>query len=458
MLRHLAPRAQNEAQARPPAGREVYAAGRGSAPESVLPTEHAFGYDAGVTSAPILHCDLDAFYASVEQFLDPSLRGKPVLVGGGVVVAASYEARAHGVSAPMNVRSALARCPGAVVVPGSFKEYAAFSERVMAVLSDFSPIVEQISIDEAFVDVSGTTHLLGSPTDIGRSIRSRVREEIGLPISVGIASSKFLAKVASARAKPDGLLFVDPADEIDWLHELPVRVIWGVGPVTEGRLAELGIGTVGELAHTPVETLQRWLGSAGGRHLHQLAWNRDPRSVETTRRAKSIGAQSALGRGLTDTDELSAVLLHLADRVSSRLRKKSRVGRTFTLRVRFDDMTSATRATTFDAPLNTTAAIHQAAMALLDDARGDHTGPLTLVGISMSKLSPEGAVQLELGLDDGDVSHSGSRAAQHQADIDRQIDLARARFGAGVVGRASDLLDARSRRVDDGFRELAEKD
>ncbi len=208
-----------------------------------------------MVAAPILHCDLDAFYASVEQFLDPSLRGKPVLVGGGVVVAASYEARAHGVSAPMNVRAALARCPGAIVVPGSFKEYADFSERVMAVLSDFSPIIEQISIDEAFVDVSGTTHLLGSPAEIGRAIRSRVREEIGIPISVGIASSKFLAKVASAQAKPDGLLFVDPADEIDWLHGLPVRVIWGVGPVTEGRLGELGVGTVGELAHTPVETL-----------------------------------------------------------------------------------------------------------------------------------------------------------------------------------------------------------
>lgn len=411
-----------------------------------------------VASAPILHCDLDAFYASVEQLLNPSLRGKPVLVGGGVVVAASYEARAYGVSAPMNVRAALARCPDAIVVPGSFREYADYSERVMAILSDFSPIIEQISIDEAFVDVSGTTHLLGAPGEIGRAIRQRVRAETGLPISVGVASSKFLAKVASARAKPDGMLFVDPENEIEWLHELPVRVIWGVGPVTEGRLAELGIGTVGELAHTPVETLGRWLGKSSGRHLHQLAWNRDPRSVETTRKAKSIGAQSALGRGLTDTEELSAVLLHLADRVSSRMRKKSKVGRTFTLRVRFDDMTSATRATTFDTPLNSTAALHHAAMSLLDDARRDHDGPLTLVGLSMSKLSTEGAVQLELGLDDGDIVHSGSKAAQHQADIDRQIDIARARFGAGAVGRASDLLDVESRRIDDGFRELAEKD
>jgi DNA polymerase-4 len=394
----------------------------------------------------------------VEQILDPSLAGRPILVGGGVVVAASYEARAFGVSAPMNVRRALERCPDAVVVSGSFNEYSDYSDRVMAILRDFTPLLEQISIDEAFLDVSGSTHLLGEPAEIAREIRRRVRGETGLPISVGVASSKFLAKVASAAAKPDGLLVVNPDDEITWLHSLPVRVIWGIGPVTERKLHERGIETVGELATTPVEALSRWLGPGAGHHLQALAWNRDPRPVQTTRRAKSIGAQSALGRGVTDTEELSGVLLHLADRVGTRMRKKHKVGKTFTLRVRFDDMTSATRATTFDAPLNTTAAIHRAAMSLLDDARGDHEGPLTLVGISMSKLSDQGAVQMELALDEGDVSHAGSAAADHQAAIDEQIDRARERFGRGVVGRASDLLNKDRRRVDDGFRKLAEKD
>lgn len=255
--------------------------------------------------APILHCDLDAFYASVEQVLNPDLKGKPVLVGGGVVVAASYEARAYGVSAPTNVRAALAKCPHAVVVPGSFAKYSEYSDQIMGILGDFTPLVEQISIDEAFLDVSGSTHLLGDAAQIGRSIRERVKQETGLPISVGIASSKFLAKVASAAAKPDGLLHVSPENEIEWLHSLPVRVIWGIGPVTESKLFEIGVKTVGELANTPVDSLERWLGRASGYHLHALAWNRDPRHVETTRRAKSIGAQSALGRGLTDTEELS---------------------------------------------------------------------------------------------------------------------------------------------------------
>jgi DNA polymerase-4 len=411
-----------------------------------------------MTGTPILHCDLDAFYASVEQILDPSLAGRPILVGGGVVVAASYEARAFGISAPMNVRRALERCPEAIVVSGSFSEYSDYSDRVMAILRDFTPLLEQISIDEAFLDVSGTMHLLGDPAEIARAIRGRVKVETGLPISIGVASSKFLAKVASAAAKPDGLLVVNPDDEISWLHSLPVRVIWGIGPVTERKLHDRGVKTVGELAATPVEALSRWLGPGAGHHLHALAWNRDPRPVQTSRRAKSIGAQSALGRGLTDTEELSGVLLHLADRVATRMRKKRKVGKTFTLRVRFDDMTTATRATTFDAPLNTTAAIHLAAMALLDDARGDHDGPLTLVGISMSKLSDEGAIQMELALDEGDVSHVGSIAADHQAEIDKQIDRARERFGRDVVGRASDLLNKDRRRVDDDFRKLAEKD
>ncbi|MDX1449926.1 MAG: DNA polymerase IV, partial [Acidimicrobiia bacterium] len=237
--------------------------------------------------AHILHVDLDAFYASVEQLLDPSLRGKPVLVGGGIVLAASYEARAYGISAPMNVRAALARCPQATVVTGSFGRYLEFSEQVMAICRDATPLVEQISVDEAFLDVSGTEHLLGSPRTIGAEIRRRVRTEVGLPISVGIARTKFLAKVASGQAKPDGMIEVLPEDELAWLHRLPVRVMWGVGPVTERSLAELGIGTVGDLAAIPLRALSARLGFHGAAHLHALAHNRDPRPVVTAHRGKS---------------------------------------------------------------------------------------------------------------------------------------------------------------------------
>ncbi len=406
----------------------------------------------------ILHVDLDAFYASVEQLLDPSLRGKPVLVGGGVVLAASYVARAFGVSAPMGIKEAKARCPQAIVVPGEFGRYVELSDRVMEICADMTPRVEQISIDEAFLDVQGSVHLLGSPRDIGEAIRRRVRTEVGLPISVGIASTKFLAKVASGQAKPDGLIEVDPEWEIEWLHSLPVSVIWGVGPVTERALAEFGIHLVGELARTPTETLVHRLGPGIGGKLKALAWNRDFRHVETEHRAGSVGAQSALGRGLSDPRELGRVLLGLSDRVSGRMRKKGRAGRTITVRVRYPDMTSGTRAVTLPMAVSSTAGLHHAGLPLLADARRSPEEPLTLVGISVSKLERTGPLQLELPYDAGDPTRTGSAAGLAHLLIDERVDEARARFGKDAVGRASLLLDPRHRSVPDEFRELAEKD
>ncbi|HEX6302258.1 MAG TPA: DNA polymerase IV, partial [Acidimicrobiia bacterium] len=236
----------------------------------------------------LLHADLDAFYASVEQLLNPELRGKPVLVGGGIVVAASYEARAFGVRAPMSTRDALALCPKAIVVDGHFSQYLDLSDRVMAILDDATPVVEQISVDEAFLDVSGTTHLLGTPSDIARNIRRRVREEVGLPISIGIASTKFLSKIASARAKPDGLVVVEVGTELDFLHPLPVEALWGVGKVTAARLHRLGISTIGELSEINSSSLRPQLGAAASGALRSLSWNQDPRPVRGGRRAGSV--------------------------------------------------------------------------------------------------------------------------------------------------------------------------
>jgi DNA polymerase IV len=408
-----------------------------------------------MVAAHILHVDLDAFYASVEQLLDPTLRGKPVLVGGGVVLAASYEARAYGISAPMGVRAALARCPHAIVVEGSFDRYLDFSSRVMDICRDATPLIEQISVDEAFLDVSGTEHLLGSPRQIGMRLRERVRDEVGLPISVGIARTKFLAKVASGQAKPDGMIEVLPDSELAWLHRLPVRVMWGVGPVTGRALAEMGVRTVGDLAATPIATLSRRLGLGTASHLFALAHNQDPRHVVTRRVGKSVGAQSALGRGTSDPADLAVVLLGLSDRVARRLRKKELAGRTITIRARFDDMSVRTRAATLPTAVSTTAGIHQAGLALLDSARSG--AALTLIGISVSKLQRRTALQLELPFEEGDPTRSGSVRGAAALRVDEQIDAARARFGPSAVGRASVLLSNRG-AVPDAFRELAERD
>src|ERR1700756_2458032 len=244
--------------------------------------------------ACILHADLDAFYASVEQLLAPSLRGKPVAVGGGVVLAASYEAKAFGIISGMSGRRARELCPQLLFVAGHFRDYQRLGDAAIGVLNDFTPLVERISIDEAFADVAGCTHLFGPPAEIARTIRHRVRAELGLPISVGVARTKHLAKIASQVAKPDGLVVVDPDRELAFLHHLPVELMWGVGPVTKARLAELGVLTIGQLAKTHRGALETLLGHAVGQKLAALAWNRDPREIVTHRRAQSAGAQSAI--------------------------------------------------------------------------------------------------------------------------------------------------------------------
>ncbi len=402
----------------------------------------------------ILHADLDAFYASVEQMLDPRLKGKPVAVGGGVVLAASYEARAHGIAAPMPTRDARRLCPDLVVVNGHFENYLEISDQVMEILTDAGPVVEQISVDEAFLDVAGTVHLLGPPSDIARIIRRRVRTEVGIPISVGIASTKFLAKVASARAKPDGLVSVPKDSELEFLHPLPVSAMWGVGRVTDVRLNNYGIRTVGDLAEVPTSALASILGPGAGRALHALAWNHDARPVRAGRRAGSVGSQQALGRGLTDRGELAVVVLGLADRVGRRLRAKSRVGSTLTVRVRLPGPRVLSRSHTLDSPTASTAAICNLGVALLDKALEGEGDPATLVGLSMSNLGTDRFLQLELELDDGDLLRAGSMAALKRRALDDSVDAVRERFGRETLKLG---FGSGRRGLPDEFRELAEK-
>src|SRR5438132_504768 len=294
--------------------------------------EHMF-----VTSeATILHADLDAFYASVEQRDDPRLRGRPVIVGAGVVLAASYEAKAFGVRTAMGGRQAWQLCPSAVVVPPRMSAYAEASKAAFRVFEDSSPLVEGISIDEAFLDVRGLERISGTPTEIAARLRRDIRECVGLPITVGVARTKFLAKVASGVAKPDGLLVVPPDRELSFLHPLPVERLWGVGPATARKLHERRISTVGEVARLPEPMLVAILGRGAGRHLHALAHNRDPRPVQVGRRRHSIGSQRALGRSLRSASVVDAVLVALVDRVTRRMRAAGRVGRTVVLRLRFD--------------------------------------------------------------------------------------------------------------------------
>jgi DNA polymerase IV len=411
-------------------------------------------------TATILHADLDAFYASVEQLLDPSLRGKPIAVGGGVVLAASYEARVFGVRGGMLGRRARELCPQLTFVPGHFEDYQRLGDAAIEVLGDFTPLVERISIDEAFADVAGCTHLFGPPAEIAKAIRRRVRAELGLPISVGVARTKHLAKIASQVAKPDGLVVVDPETELDFLHDLPVELMWGVGPVTRARLAEIGIVTIGQLAKTSRGALESLLGHAAGQKLAALAWNRDPREIETHRRARSAGAQSAIGRKPADERVYRPTLRHLADRVGTRLRAKARLGRTVSVRVRFADLRSVTRSVTLPAPISATATLAEFAEELVRGVMADHPDEQTisLLAISVSHLEEQAEVQLELplGLED-EKRRPGAKKGVARWAIDRAVDTIRGRFGWEAVGYASVVLEA-SRLVPDAFRELAEKD
>jgi DNA polymerase-4 len=410
--------------------------------------------------ATILHADLDSFYASVEQLLDPSLRGKPVAVGGGVVLAASYEAKAFGVRGGMPGRRALELCPQLIFVGGHFDAYQRLGDAAIQVVGDFTPLVERVSIDEAFADVAGCTHLFGPPAEIAKAIRRRVRAELGLPISVGVARTKHLAKIASQVAKPDGLVVVDPAGELAFLHDLPVELMWGVGPVTKARLAEVGVRTIGQLAQTPGWSLQRLLGRALGEKLTALAWNRDPREIKTQHRARSAGAQSAIGRKPAEERIFRPTLRHLADRIGTRLRAKSRPGRTLTVRVRFADLRSVTRSVTLPAPISATTILAEIAEDLVRGVLADHPDEKTisLLAIAVSNLEAHAVVQLELPLGLADEARRpGSRKGAARQVADGAVDKIRDRFGWEAVGYGSVALGI-SRSVPDAFRELAEKD
>jgi DNA polymerase IV len=375
--------------------------------------------------ATILHADLDAFFASVEQRDNPRLRGRPVIVGGGVVMAASYEARAHGVRSAMGGARARRLCPHAEVVEPRFSAYVEASKAVFELFRDAAPVVEAMSIDEAFLDVRGLERISGTPAEIAARLRDDVRRHVGLPLSVGVARTKHLAKVASAAAKPDGLLVVPPDGEEAFLHPLPVEALWGVGPKTAAKLHARGIRTVGELARRSEPALVAMLGRASGRHLHALANNRDPRRVERGRSRRSFGSQSALGRSTTSFDALDVTLIALVDRVTRRMRAKGRAGRTVVLRLRFGDFTRASRSRTLPFPTAASETVLATARALLAAARpAIESRGITLVGVAVSGIDGAG-VQLELPLDGPD-----------SAALDLVLDEVRERFGAGAVTRA----------------------
>jgi DNA polymerase-4 len=411
-------------------------------------------------AASILHADLDAFYASVEQLLDPALRGKPIAVGGGVVLAASYEAKAFGVRGGMPGRRARELCPHLQFVGGNFKRYQEFGDRAIDVVRDFTPLIERISIDEAFADVGGSTHLFGTPAEMAEQIRIRVREEVGLPISVGVARTKHLAKIGSQVAKPDGLIVIDPARELEFLHDLPVELMWGVGPVTKERLAEMGVSTIGQLAETPGRALERLLGHAIGARLGALAWNQDPRAVEMHRRAGSVSAQSALGKQPATEDVIGPTLRHLADRVASRMRKKNLAGRTVTARVRFADLRAVTRSVTLPAAISATVILAEVAEDLVATALADHPeeANISLLAIGVSHLEEDSALQLELPFElEGEARRPGTEKGAARWVLDRSVDDVREKFGRELVGYGSVALADR-RSVPDEFRELAEKE
>ena len=375
-------------------------------------------------AADILHADLDSFYASVEQRDDARLRGRPVIVGGGVVLAASYEAKAYGVRTAMAGGQARRLCPGAIVVPPRMAAYTEASRAVFEVFRATTPLVEPLSIDEAFLAVGGLRRIAGPPELIAGQLRREVARQVGLPITVGVARTKFLAKIASRVAKPDGLLVVPPEGELAFLHPLPVELLWGVGAVTAGKLHDWGITTVAQVAELSEPSLVSLLGRAAGRQLHALAHNRDPRPVQVGRRRGSIGSQRALGRSRRSAVELDAVLVGLVDRVTRRMRSAGRVGRTVVLRLRFDDFTRATRSHTLagatartDSVLAAVRALHTGARPLIE-RRG-----LTMIGIAVANLCDADAVQLALPFDGPPMA------------LDTALDHVRDRFGSAAVTR-----------------------
>jgi DNA polymerase-4 len=377
-------------------------------------------------AATILHADLDSFYASVEQRDDPRLRGRPVIVGAGVVLAASYEAKAHGIRTAMGGKVARRLCPHAIVVRPRMSAYSEASKAVYRVFDDHCPQVEGLSIDEAFLDVRGMERIAGSPVDIAVRLRRAVREQVGLPITVGVARTKFLAKVASGVAKPDGLLVVPPSRELAFLHPLPVEALWGVGPKTAARLRDQGITIVAEVAALGEGTLVEMLGRAAGRHLHALAHNRDPRAVKPGRRRGSIGSQRALGRAPRSPEAIDAILISIVDRVTRRMRRAGRVGRTVVLRLRFADFTRITRSHTLPhATAETQAVLVTARILLAETMPMIERRGLTLVGLAVANLSDDRTVQLLLPFD-----------RRNGGELDAAVDAVRERYGSNAIMRA----------------------
>jgi DNA polymerase-4 len=396
--------------------------------------------------ATILHVDMDAFYASVEVLEDPSLAGKPLVVGGsgrrGVVAAASYEARVYGVRSAMPSAQARRLCPHAVFVPGRYDRYTGYSERIHEIFESYTPLVEGIALDEAFLDVTGARRLFGTGENVAQQIRQRVRDEIGLSASVGVAATKFVAKLASEAAKPTalpagitpgrGVVVVTPGEELAFLHPMPVNALWGVGPATWTRLRRLGVTTIGELARVPVQTLEGAVGRSHGRHLHELAWGRDPRPVEADREIKSVSHEETYAFDLADRDRLHHEVVRMADAVAARLRAAGLAGRTVTLKVRYGDFRTITRSQTVPTPIDDGFAIAGLGSALLDQVEPGEG--VRLLGVSISNLIHGEARQLSLMLD-GD----GDRPT-------RALDEVRARFGENALGPAV-LLDGNTLRV-----------
>ena len=393
--------------------------------------------------ATLLHVDMDAFFASVEVLLDPSLKGKPVIVGGtgqrGVVASCTYEARAYGIRSAMPSVRARRLCPSAVFVSGRYDVYAEFSARLHGVLQSFTPLVEGISLDEAFLDVAGALRLFGPPAAIGHEIRRRVSDELGLSCSVGASTTKFVAKLASEGAKPAasfagpvpglGVKVVEPGEELAFLHPLPVQALWGVGPATLAKLERYGLRTVGDLAALPEATLVAALGDAHGRHLHALAWGRDDRGVVPDQKLKSVGHEETYATDHHDVASLRREAVRLGDAVAARLRKHGIAGRTVTIKVRFHDFQTITRSHTLAVPVDTGPAVARAAAALLDQV--DPSPGVRLFGVTVSNLV-DGGVQLSL--DDAGPDGDWQRATEAVDDIRR-------RFGDAAVGPAA-LLDA----------------
>lgn len=378
-------------------------------------------------SPHFLHADLDSFFASVEQRDNPKLRGIPMAVGGGVILAASYEAKAYGVNSPMGIRKAREACPNLVVVPPRMDAYLEASKQVFEVFNNTSPFVEPISVDEAFLDVTGLRRIVGGPDQIASNIRKSVQDEVGLAISVGGAATKFLAKVASASAKPDGLLIVEEGKELEFLHPLPIRRLWGVGPATAEKLHSKGLFTVGQIAELDHSVLAGWLGAGAAGHLHALANNSDPRRVVVGKRRTSVGAQRALARGLGGHGDIEAVLLELVDRVTRRLRDGNRVGRTASLRFRFGDFRSDARSLTLGVSTASTAEYLDAGRRLLESRWGDiDARGLTMLGFTIGNLSDADAVQQRLPFDD-----------LPDPNLDPAIDSVRKKFGSDAIGRAA---------------------